>query len=417
MNDICDMSDIKKILIPVMLLSLKGQVNAQIPRKPFPQHVQYYAGVIRPTHISQEKMDDSVRVFYTRWKKRYIHKGCREGEYYVWFERPKRNIQCVSEGQGYGMIIVTLMAGFDSTAKKTFDGLWAYYKSHPSKRNPHLMAWAQTKKCKDLGRSSATDGDLDIAYSLLLANAQWGSEGPIKYLEEGRELIKAIMEQEINSQTYSVLLSNAVENDSKDYFDMRSSDFMPAHFRAFKLATGEGKWDKVMDNNYRLFSYLQKQYSDRAGLFPDFINHINKKPEPSKPRYLESKHDGSYNYNACRIPWRIATDFILNGDKRAFAIVEKINNWIRASSKNNPYNISAGYTLDGNSIRRRNYEAMSFIAPFAVSAMVNAKHQQWLNKIWDYMLSFRISQFDYYDNSIKMFDLIIISGNYWVPDK
>jgi hypothetical protein len=198
---------------------------------------------------------------------------------------------------------------------------------------------------------------------------------------------------------------------------MRSSDFMPAHFRAFKLATGEGKWDKVMDNNYRLFSYLQKQYSDRAGLFPDFINHINKKPEPSKPRYLESKHDGSYNYNACRIPWRIATDFILNGDKRAFAIVEKINYWIRASSKNNPYNISAGYTLDGNSIRRRNYEAMSFIAPFAVSAMVSSKHQQWLNKIWDYMLSFRISQFDYYDNSIKMFDLIILSGNYWVPDK
>jgi hypothetical protein len=50
----------------------------------------------------------------------------------------------------------------------------------------------------------------------------------------------------------------------------------------------------------------------------------------------QSKYDGYYNYNACRVPWRIATDFIIGGDKRSREIVEKINTWIRETTQNNP---------------------------------------------------------------------------------
>jgi endoglucanase len=31
------------------------------------------------------------------------------------------------------------------------------------------------------------------------------------------------------------------------------------------------------------------------------------------------------------------------------------------------------------------------------------------------MVGFRMSGFDYYDNSIKMINMIILSGNYWPP--
>src|SRR4051794_17870634 len=106
--------------------------SAQAPARPFPQHVQYQPGVIKPAHVSQQQMDDSTRSFYKAWKAHYIRAGCGEGSYYVWFERPG-NKQCVSEGQGYGMIIVALMAGFDSSAKTIYDGLFRYYKAHPSK--------------------------------------------------------------------------------------------------------------------------------------------------------------------------------------------------------------------------------------------------------------------------------------------
>jgi len=385
--------------------------------KPFPQHVGYRHGSILPNHISRKRMDDSVRSFYKAWKQRYIREGCNEGEYYVWFEGPEtHNKLCVSEGQGYGMMITALMAGFDTSARTVYNGLYRYYRNHPSKNDPHLMAWAQKKDCRSVDGSSATDGDMDIAYSLLLADAQWGSNGNIAYKEEGKRMVAAILKQEINQKTYSVLLSNSSDHYSKDYFDMRSSDFMPAHFRAFRDVSGDEGWDKVIDNNYKLFQHLQETYSPDAGLLPDFINKIEAQPKPAKPNYLESRYDGAYNYNACRMPWRIATDFIVNGDQRAADIVGKINRWIRSTTKGNPDNISAGYSLAGVDLKNRYYEALCFIAPFSVSAMVGNDNQTWLNKLWDYTVNFKLRGFDYYDNSIKMINMIILSGNYWTPE-
>jgi len=95
--------------------------------------------------------------------------------------------------------------------------------------------------------------------------------------------------------------------------------------------------------------------------------------------------------------------------------VEKINQWIIGTTQGDPDNISAGYSLAGDDMRSRHFEAMSFIASFAVAAMVDAKHQPWLNKTWDYIFSFRLPAFDYYDNSIKMIGILLLSGNYWGP--
>ena len=402
---------IRKLSCCCLLISLCITTYGQAVIRPFPQHVRYHQGAIKPNHITQQQLDKITLNFYDQWKNRYIKTSCNPNEYYVWFEK-KGEKQCVSEGQGYGMIITALMAGADQLAKVTYDGLFNYYKAH---RNNHqyLMAWAQGKNCKNIDKSSATDGDMDIAWSLLLADKQWGSKGAINYLKEAQNMIGAIMKYEINPKTYSVILSDAVEYDSKDYFGMRSSDFMPAHFKAFEHATGDKRWKNVIDNNYKLFDHLQRTYSKEAGLIPDFIIHTNRKATPAKAYFLESKYDGYYNYNACRVPWRVATDYLMTGDPRAKAINDKINHWIRETTKGNPDNISAGYTLDGNDIKGRYFEALSFIAPFAVSAMVDQKNQAWLNAVWDYLIRFKLKDYDYYDNSIKLLDMIILSGNYW----
>jgi len=390
-------------------------IFAQQAAKPFPQHTSYSKGSIKPNHISQQVMDNALENFYTQWKKHYIKNIHNNTESYVWFEEPG-NKQCVSEGQGYGMVITALMAGYDPLAKTTFDNLFRYYKAHPSNRGKHLMAWAQNTDGKDVDPGSATDGDLDIAYSLLLANTQWGSSGNINYLQEARAMISDIMKYEINQKTWSVMLSDDIEWDSKDYSDTRTSDFMPANFKAFRQATGDSRWGKVIDNSYKLFAQMQDKYSPDAGLVPDFIVHINTSPKPASPHYLESVYDGYYNYNACRVPWRIGVDYLLTGDERSKTFVQKINKWIRETTSNNTYNLSAGYTLAGNDIKGRYFEALSFITPFAVSAMVNQKNQQWLNKVWDYTVKFKMKDFDYYDNTIKLLNMIIISGNYWQPE-
>ena len=54
-------------------------------------------------------------------------------------------------------------------------------------------------------------------------------------------------------------------------------------------------------------------------------------------------------------------------------------------------------------------------AQATTSAMTDQKNQQWLNAVWDYLVHFKLKDYDYYDNSIKMINLIILSGNYWSP--
>ena len=393
------------------VLFLHISVSAQTANKPFPQHIKYLTGTILPA-LPQINLDSEVERFYDQWKKRFIKNVPGKPESFVWFDE-KNKKQCVSEGQGYGMVIVALMGGYDPQAKNTYDRLFRYYKAHPSGRGKYLMAWAQNDDGKDVDNTSATDGDMDIAYSLLLAHRQWGDKAGMDYLVAAKSMINAIMEYEINHQTWSVLLSDAVEHDSKDYFDMRSSDFMPSYFKAFGSVTNDNRWMKATDSNYQLFLAMEDKYSPEGGLVPDFIVGINKLPKPASPHFLESPYDGYYNYNACRVPWRTATDYLLTGDKRAKTITDRINRWIRETTNNDTYNLSAGYTLAGNDMKGRYFEALSFSAPFAVSAMVDQKNQAWLTHLWTYLTGFKLKDFDYYDNTIKLLDMIILSGNYW----
>src|SRR5258708_11621753 len=99
---------VKWVKLFIILLFLSSHLFAQHIARPFPQHVQYTNGSIRPNHISQAQLDQLTLNFYNQWKKRYIKTGCHPGEYYVWYELKGK--QCVSEGQGYGMIISVLMA-------------------------------------------------------------------------------------------------------------------------------------------------------------------------------------------------------------------------------------------------------------------------------------------------------------------
>ena len=410
-SGIIKLHEFKVVVFPISFF-ISFNIFAQSPLKPFPQHNKYFPGTIKPNHISQAQLDNSVSNFYTQWKKRFIKNTPGKAGSFVWFENKDKK-QCVSEGQGYGMIITVLMAGYDPDAKHIYDNLYRYVKAHPSGKSKHLMAWAQYANGKSTDDTSASDGDMDIAYSLLLADKQWSSKGEINYLQEAKSTINAIMQYEINHQTWTVLLSDAIEAESKDYFDTRSSDFMPSHFKAFKQATQDSRWDKIINAGYKLFTEMENRYSPDAGLIPDFIVNLNKKPKPASPNFLESPYDGYYNYNACRDPWRIATDYLLTGDKHSKQIADKINRWIKRTTNNDTYNLSAGYTLAGNDIKHRYFEALSFVAPFAVSAMVDSKNQAWLNKVWDYLTAFKMKDFDYYDNSIKLLDMIIISGNYW----
>ena len=128
---------------------------------------------------------------------------CNSGQYFVWFGDEDFTINCVSEGQGYGMMIAAYMAGYNPDAKTIYDGLYNYYRAHLDSISYELMAWEQNTACIDTSNADdATDGDMDIAYSLLLANKQWGSTGTINYLQEANKMIDSLMAFVINKHSH-----------------------------------------------------------------------------------------------------------------------------------------------------------------------------------------------------------------------
>ena len=347
--------------------------------------------------------------------------GCDTTQYYIWYNDlgyEGKNI-CVSEGQGYGMVIEALMAGYDVNAKKYFDGLYRWYKAHPSTVNPVLMNWRQTKKnCASNGDDAATDGDEDIAFGLLLADKQWGSNGIINYLNEAKNIINAIMQSEVyNQSSYALQLGDWAHTSTQYKNGTRPSDFMMDHLRCFQLATNDNRWNNVLNESYLLVRNMQTNFSASTGLLPDFVVNTDAVPAPAPPNYLEGAYDGNYNYNACRVPWRLAGDFLINADTTAKNACDKINNWIRGNSKNKPVKIRSGYYLNGTNLPGNNYQDLSFIAPFGVSAMTGSANQTWLNDLWNYIKGVTdITRDGYYGNTIKMQCMIIMSGNWWTPN-
>ena len=60
-----------------------------------------------------------------------------------------------------------------------------------------------------------------------------------------------------------------------------------------------------------------------------------------------------------------------------------------------------------------NYQDLSFMAPFTVSAMTDASNQQWLNDLFDNIKSVKLKRDGYYGNTIKMQAMIVLSANWW----
>ena len=381
---------------------------------PFPNHTEYNGAHIKPTNYSQTDLDSQTKTFYDEWKNIYLKNDCSTNEYYI---LSGNGAKTVSEAHGYGMMIMCFMAGYENNAKLYFDGLFNYYKSHPSTINNVLMDWQQFS-CNDAasdGDDAASDGDIDIAFSLLLAHKQWGSDGEVNYLQEAIKIINAIMQDEINTNTWSVKLGDwSNSGDSNYYFGTRSSDFITSHFKEFAVAANNSNWNLVTDECYNLISTIQNTQSTTTGLMPDFIINTDTTPVPAGQDYLESIYDGSYYYNACRFPWRIGNDYLISGDNRAKTAINKINSWLINSTSGNVSAISNGYQLNGTPIN--NWNDATFIGPLTVGAMADVTNQEWLNDLYNELVNNNNSQDgDYYSNTIKLLSMITISGNYWNP--
>jgi endo-1,4-beta-D-glucanase Y len=403
----------KKVIVLLLGLLFLGVVKTNAQSKPFPQAVSY-AGCIKPA-VSQATMNSDVSSYYTYWKGKYLKTGLSSlpGGYYIQGEitgspdgfTPLGS----SEGQGYGMVIVALMAGFDANAKTYFDGLYKTARAFRSVNHQHLMGWVVADNIAAQGHfDSATDGDMDIAYALILAHYQWGSGGTINYLQEAINTINAIKLKNVTNNNRL----NLGDWDSKTTYDSRPSDWMMDHMRAFYAVTNDQTWLNVINNLYSVYNSFIANYSPNTGLITDFV--INNPVQPCPPNFLdEYPETNTWSYNACRVPLRIVMDYAQYGSTSSQTISNKLVNWVKSATGSNAANIQAGYNMNGTPGNDVNYQAAVFIAPFVAASVVNSANQTFLNNGWNLIKGMKEN---YYNDSYNLQCMLFISGNWWKPE-
>lgn len=381
------------------------------------------ADVLMPTASLGERQA-ALDAFWRDWKRVYLHEGCggayvdTSGDGKPTYGGSAASTLTVSEAHGYGMLALVRMARRDPEAHRLFDAMVAFYRQHPTVSGSGLMAWNQTRDCKDApdgGNMSASDGDLDVALALQLANGTWG-----EYFAEARKLRAAILAEEVTADGMIRLGDWATEGDYGAA--SRSSDFMPASFAVFARSGDKdaARWSAMRDRGYAVWGRIATVYAGQTGLVPDFISGLPDNARPAKPSFLEGETDGFFSWNALRFPWRLALDLLETGEPRARDRLQRINRWIATATGGDPAQIASSYRLDGTIPPDEAGNSTAFVAMFAAAAVAGSgasdvkADQMWLDRLWDAMLKVPIEDEDYYGNTLKLMAMMALA-EVWTP--
>lgn len=350
-------------------------INAQ--DRPFPQNVDYPNG-FQSTSFSSSTMQSA----YTRWKNSFL-KNCN-GLYRVSGDDTTITI---SEGMGYGLLLTAYYG-----EKEYFDGLFDFYKSKRTDWAYGLMGWRVN--CSGiLDEGSATDGDIDAAFALIVAHYQWGEN----YLNEARNIL-------------SILKKYYFLKCGRGFYTMKPggrfggcdltdiSYYSPGYFRVFAEVTEDSFWETIAEHSYII---LENGANDVTGLVPDWQTYDGIPGGQGRTDY--------YRYDASRVPWRFALDYIWNGNATAKNWCEKITNFAASIGASR---IVDGYNLDGTP--RGQYNNSAFVGGFAVGAMCNS--QSIVDVFSQRLLQLNNSNDNQYFNlCLRNIYMLVLSGNFWKP--
>lgn len=378
---------------------------------------------------SNDELTKELLYFYNQWKIRYLRtvegsSPIKEYLFYTLDQPTSNNAVTCSEAMGYGMVIFALMNKLDSSAKSHFTSLYNFIKAYPSFYNKNLMAWQQIKDKNgkivnsDTETSSATDGDMDISYGLLIAHKLWGINDDIKYKDEALKRINALMGSCVNTEDYILTLGDwvkGIENNNYKYVT-RSSDFIIYIIKEFIKydIKNSDKWKLVIKRINSIISNQLKRESKNNGLMPDFFVKEGEKYIAPKYKVLESIHDGDYYFNSCRIPWRYSMDMILNKTPVTKQL-QLLNKWIKKETNLKPQEIKSGYYIANNSPGKSfGYpNNLSFIAPFLVSSLIEKGNNNWTINLWKTLINKPIEKCNFYENTLKLMAMIVATGNWY----
>jgi hypothetical protein len=393
---------------------------------PFPRNFTYPYG-FNQTVESATASSARAQTWYNSWRSNYVT-NC--GSYSL-VRNSTSGSNSFSEGQGYGMLLAAYQGD-----KALFDRLWAGYRQYRNSNG--LMHW-QVSCSGIINSNGATDGDLDAAMALLIAEAQWPTAtSPYDYGAEATTLITAIYNYETN------LPGNAGGHASctgpggiSPFYVLRPGDafqtgttctcinisyFAPAYYRAFAqhIPSQASAWNTLADHSYAL---INANKNSSTHLVSAWARSNGTVPAPNSAECSYSATGGAgpdaYQYDAARTPWRIATDYLWWGTPAADTWLTQVGNWAQSKGVNNIFtNYDRATGNPSNSDRNSAFYGAFVLSQSAVSqSQLNSWYQNWITKtsLSGYNGSDRLDDGPYYQNSLAVMYMFLASGNFWNP--
>lgn len=263
---------------------------------------------------------NELQAIWEEYKKEYIEQGT-----YRVMDKQKDNIT-TSEGESYAMLRSVWLDD-----KDTFDKTWKWTKDNLQRDDNKLFAWLFGKRTDGTygilteqgGQNTATDGDVDIALSLIFASGRWNQAD---YLGDARVIIDSIWENEvvtINGKPY--LVANNLEKDAPKTMVINPSYLAPYAYRIFAQIDTKHNWMGVVDTSYEVLNASLTSPLDTstsANISPDwaFIDKQTGKILPPQGNNLTT----NTSFDALRVPWRVYLDYKWFNESRALTLLKKM---------------------------------------------------------------------------------------------
>jgi hypothetical protein len=346
------------------------------PAKAFPQNAKYGSCEIA---TNAKNFNGQIAKAYQTWTTNFVRSNT--------VIAPEQSNVVTSESMGYGMMIAAAIGD-----KAAFDKFWGYVQG---KLSGGLMTW------KEGQNGSASDGDLDIAYALMMAGAQWGGS----YASSGMSMGSAIASNDIVS---GIVRGGSSFKDA----NFNPSYFIPAAMRKLGIALG---------GNY---GFVNTNISAGAARVPtDWANPSNGQPSGAGAAQVTSDivdgENGAMGYDSARVPWRLGQDVCLGGSDGTSSVTSMVTYF--GGKYDNGASIDlmkAGWykKSDGPHPMAKDVQG-SYIGPMGVAGMAvgnAAMRDRAFRAVLDILESGDFNH-TYFPSTIGLITALIMSGNFPAP--
>jgi endoglucanase len=296
---------------------------------------------------------------------------------------PKAGGVTTSEGQSYA-----LLRAVYANDRAAFDQVWDWTRSRLL-RPDGLLAWRWGTQPDGtpgvLDANAAADADQDVALALLFAARTWGEP---RYQRDAALLLNAIWEQEtaVVGGRRLLVAGNWARGDGTEGIDqavVNPSYLAPYAYRIFAQADPAHDWAALVDSSYDLLARIRArpELGGAAGVVPNWLLLDPATGEPV-PAGLLGDRAQEFSYDASRLLWRLALDWLWFEDDRAREALAGVGLPARTLQRDGV--LRAAYRLDGTPAA--DYEATSMYAATLPGVLVGGDRDTALRVYADKLL-------------------------------